>query len=100
MSKIERQENKVTIQPGQDIVASMVEEFKKELQQLCTDEISGLAIDFSGTSNIDSMGLSVLVATHNSLQKRNLSLEVIHVPDNILKLLKDMRLNQHFICQQ
>lgn len=96
MSEIKRQKNKVIIQPGQDIVASMVEKFKLELQQLCTDEITGLAIGFSETSAIDSMGLSILVATHNSLQKRDISLEVIHVPDNIRKLLRDMRLDQHF----
>ena len=34
MSKIDRQDGKVIVQPEKDIVASMVEEFSKELKEL------------------------------------------------------------------
>ena len=96
MSKATTNTEMVTVKPNQDIVISMVKEFKEELKKILDQEDALLTLDLEGVKMIDSMGLGVLIATHNSLSKRNAKLELIHVADDILKLLNNMRLDKHF----
>lgn len=97
MSEIVKQGDTVTIKPGCDIVASMVDDFKNELRGLATSEYSRLIVDLTGTKMIDSMGIGVLIAAYNSFKKRDAQLELVNVSDEISGLLKNMRLNQYFI---
>lgn len=97
MSEISRNGQQVVVKPEQDIVASMVEDFHKELKGVLEEEIESLTIDLAKVRMIDSMGLGVLIATHNSLQKKGLSLELANPSEDIMKLLKTMRLDQHFV---
>mgnify|MGYP006283576023 CR=1 FL=1 len=96
MSKIDRQDGKVIVQPEEDIVASMVDDFSKELKDLVENGETNLALDLQQVKMIDSMGLGALIATHNSLVKRNSQLEVQNVNEDILSLFKTMRLDHHF----
>ena len=88
------------VQPGTDIVASMADDFKKNLLQMVGDGIPELIIDFAGVDVVDSVGLGVVIATHNSLSNRGGSLKVINVSDDIYQLFKTMRLDQHFEVQE
>lgn len=88
---------KIIVRPGRDIVSSMVKEFREELRAIVNRRDVLLTLDLEGVKLIDSMGLGVLIATHNSLAKRNARLELIHISSDILKLLKNMRLDRHFI---
>ena len=76
MSVIAREGNVVTITPGQDLVSSMVPEF-------------------SGTGMMDSIGIGVIIATHNSMKKNGAALVIANASENIIKLFKSMRLDQH-----
>lgn len=87
---------KVTVTPHQDIVASMAKDFKGELKAVLDGEVSQLTIDLGQVRMIDSSGLGVLIAAHNSLQKKGASLALIHVSADIIKLLRHMRLDKHF----
>lgn len=98
-SDITRENDQVVVKPVGDVIASMAERFKKEMRETLHDGGSDIVIDMSEVTVIDSMGLSVLVATHNSLVKRDSRLQLTNVNDNILKLLKDMRLDHHFRIQ-
>ena len=97
MSEIIKQGDRVIVKPGCDIVASTVEDLKAELKQALDQGAANLTIDLSGVEMMDSMGLGVLIATHNSLQKKESSLALINASVDILKLLKNMRLDQHFV---
>jgi len=93
--------SKKVISPGQDIVASMVPEFKKRLQELIVEEgITELDIDLTGVEMVDSVGLGAFIATHNTLSQKNGKLTVINASDDIYSLFKTMRLDQHFEIQQ
>jgi anti-anti-sigma factor len=77
-------------------VASVVQEFKKELRSLIAEEPAEIAIDLTGVDMIDSVGLGVLIATHNSISKIGGKLTVMNASENIYGLLKTMRLDRHF----
>ena len=88
------------VQPGADIVASMADDFKSNLLQMVKKGIPELIIDFTGVEIVDSVGLGVVIATHNSLSNSGGKLKVINVSNDIYQLFKTMRLDQHFEVQQ
>jgi len=54
-----------------------------------------LRLDLSGTALMDSIGIGVVIATHNSMKKKGGKLVVSNASENIVKLFKSMRLDQH-----
>lgn len=96
MSEILKDGGAVTITPGCDIVASGIDELKRELKGIIDGGLATLTIDLSGTKMIDSMGIGILIATYNSLKKKNVPLSLINVSPEISSLLKNMRLHQYF----
>ncbi|MBI5967933.1 MAG: STAS domain-containing protein [Deltaproteobacteria bacterium] len=99
MSEILRKEKQVIIVPGKDTVASMVQDFKRELRSLVEEGVRELIIDLAGVGLIDSVGLGVLIATYNSLRKVGGRLILTQVSREIYCLFKTMRLDQHFEIQ-
>lgn len=95
MSVIVREGNVVTITPGQDLVSTMVPEFKRELGEVLAESPAQLRLDLSGTGMMDSIGIGVVIATHNSMRKNGAALVIVNASENILKLFKSMRLDQH-----
>lgn len=97
MTEIIKEGNKIIVKPSGDIVASMINNLKAELY----DKIHGLSgldmiFDLAEVDMIDSAGMSVILATHNSLSDAGGKLKVINVADNIYKLFTIMRLDKHF----
>jgi len=93
--------SKKTVKPGKDIVASMVSELKKELQDMIVEEgVTELEIDLEGVEMVDSVGLGAFIATHNTLSQKNGKLTVINASDDIFSLFRTMRLDQHFEIHQ
>lgn len=84
------------LRPGEDIVASMASRFKETLRKAAADHPGGLTIDMAGVEMIDSVGLGLLVAAHNSLAKQSGKLTLVNVSQDILSLLRAMRLDKHF----
>jgi anti-anti-sigma factor len=95
MSAIVREGNSVTITPGQDLVSSMVPQFKQELASLLAESPTELRLDLAGTGMMDSIGIGVIIATHNSMKKKGGKLVIANASENIIKLFKSMRLDQH-----
>jgi len=96
MSNVVKQQDSVTIAPETDIVASMASAFRTELKGLIDEGVREITIDLAGVQMVDSVGLGVFIATHNSLNQRGGRLIVSHASDDIVTLLKTMRLDQHF----
>jgi len=95
MSVIAREGNVVTITPGQDLVSSMVPGLKQELGTLLSESPKELRLDLAGAGMMDSIGIGVIIATHNSLKKTGGKLVIANASENIVKLFKSMRLDQH-----
>ena len=95
MSAITRDGSIVTIVPGQDLVSTMVPDFKHELNAVLDESPAVLRLDLSGSAMMDSIGIGVVIATHNSMKKKGGRLVICGASDNIVKLLKSMRLDRH-----
>ncbi len=100
MNENEKKEGRVVIKPGKDIVASMANEFRSELYSLVQKSPMELIIDLLGVEMVDSVGIGVLIATHNSLNKIGGKLKIINVAGNICDLFNTMRLNRHFTVER
>jgi len=100
MTAVKEKAEPHVVQPGADIVASMADDFKSNLLQMVEKGIPELIIDFTGVDIVDSVGLGVVIATHNSLSNSGGKLKVINVSNDIYQLFKTMRLDQHFEVQQ
>ena len=96
MAKAKRKITRKTVKPGKDITASIAEDFRRDLLKLIEQGVIELTIDLSNVNMIDSVGLGVLIATHNSLENKGGSLAIINASRNIYALFNTMRLDQHF----
>ena len=100
MSEIIREKNKTIVRPAMDIVASMAEDFKNELLSAINDCEEKLVIDFAGVEMVDSMGIGVIIAAHNTLTQAGKQLKVINVSKDIFGLFSTMRLNRRFTVEE
>lgn len=100
MSEIIRNGNQTIIRPGIDIVASMADEFKNELLSAINALDGELVLDLAGVEMVDSVGIGVIIATHNTLSQKGQSLKIINVITDIFGLFSTMRLNRRFIVEE
>lgn len=82
--------------PEGDITASTAPMIRVDLKNLIAEGIRDLVIDIANTRVIDSSGIGLLVATHNSLLRLNGKLTIKNVSQDLLELLKAFRLDKHF----
>lgn len=100
MSEIIKEENHVIVKPGKDVVASMANEFRAELNSLIQESSCDLTIDLTGVEMVDSVGIGVIIATHNSLNNKGNKLKVVNITEDIYGLFSTMRLDRHFTVEK
>ncbi len=96
MSEVIREKDYTIIRPGTSVVASMAESFKQELLSTINTYEGKLIIDLAGVDMVDSIGLGVIIAAHNTLTQKESLLEIINVSEDIYGLFSTMRLNRRF----
>lgn len=96
MSEVKIEGHSATVAPKHDIVSTMVDDFKRELKELVEKGVTDITLDFSSVEMMDSIGMGLLIAAYNSLNKRNGTLRLVNVTSDILGLLRTMRLDKHF----
>jgi len=96
---IEKDGNHALIELRQSLTAGFAGELKPQIQQLLAEGISHMAIDLSGVDLVDSSGIGLLIATHNSLRRAGGGLRVIGTSSDIQHLFKAMRLDRHFAVE-
>lgn len=80
----------------EDVVAAKSEDIKQKLKEAITGDLTFLTLDLDKVEQVDSVGMGVLIATYNSLRKRDIGFKLINVDQNIYELFQVMRLNKHF----
>ena len=100
MSDITKDGNQITVKPGKDVIASMASEFRAELNAQIQESPEELIIDLSGVEMVDSVGIGVIIATHNSLDQKGGKLRVINIAEDIHGLFSTMRLDRHFSVEK
>lgn len=86
----------VTLMPEDDIVASALEELRPPMFDALDQAETGVELDFSRVNQIDSLGISLVVALFKHARKRNFSFRVINVRDNIGRVFDLFKLSQFF----
>jgi anti-anti-sigma factor len=79
-----------------DLVAVRLPELRSALRGAVAAGARELVLDLGRTRMIDSSGLGLLIAAHNSMRKAQGRLEVVHASPEVLDLLRTMRMHQHF----
>jgi len=77
-----------------DVVAATLPELRSELRRLVDEGARDFVIDMANTRMVDSSGLGLLIALHNSLKKHNGRLSLTHVSKDLMKLFESMRIHQ------
>jgi len=97
MTTVIRENNKAMVQPsGDTIVAATIPELRVTMRGIVEEGIRDLTIDLAGVRMVDSSGLGLLIAAHNSLRKVGGQLAVINASTDLLELFRSMRMHQHF----
>jgi len=84
MSEIINQGDQTIIKPGIDVVASMADEFKSELLSVINESSAEVVIDLDGVEMVDSVGIGVIIASHNTLNQSDRKLKVINVTKDVI----------------
>ncbi|MFP4049473.1 MAG: STAS domain-containing protein [Desulfovermiculus sp.] len=95
MADITQLEDKTVLRLDHDLVAATVPEIKHQLKEL-VNQGGPIAVDLDKVRMIDSTGIGLLMAAHNSLQKNDHVLEVLNASKDIVKLFQTMRLDKRF----
>lgn len=99
MSEIVTEGDKTIVRPGADVVASMAETFKGELISAISASSGEIVIDLDGVEMVDSVGIGVIIASHNTLNQSGRKLKVVNVTKDVYGLFTTMRLNRRFTVE-
>jgi anti-anti-sigma factor len=95
-TNVERLEDRTVVQPAEDLVGAGVGELRTALRDIAGASSGDLVLDLQKVRMIDSSGIGLLVAAHNSMRRQGASLSVVHASADILHLMRSMRIHQHF----
>jgi anti-anti-sigma factor len=82
------------VNPEGDLVASRLPALRSRLRDMVAAGVVRLTIDLSEAKTVDSAGIGLLIAAHNSVRKAGGDLNVIHASGDILDLFRTMRIHQ------
>ena len=95
-AKVFQEGAKTVVKPDADVIATSVPDLRQILKEAVDAGTKELCIDLANAAMIDSLGLGLIIASHNSLSKAGGKLSVINVSRDVKDLFKKMRLDQHF----
>lgn len=81
---------------GPSVVAANAQSFKDKCLEALSKSPGALTVDCQELEQIDSVGIGVLIQAHNSAAKSGEGLTLVNVSDDIVSLLRAMRLDKHF----
>jgi anti-anti-sigma factor len=84
-----------TLKLDRDVVAANCGDLREQLRQLLASGSRAVVLDFSEVHMVDSAGLGMLIAAHNSFNKSQGEISVTNCSPEILELFRSMRLHQH-----
>lgn len=79
-----------------DLVAARLSGLRATLTEMVKSGVLHLTLDLAEVRLIDSTGIGLLIAAHNSLRRNGGNFAVIHASRDILELFHAMRIHQHF----
>lgn len=90
--QITREGTRISVMPGKRLTSVETPALQPALKQEIEAGGRELIFDMAGTESLDSTGIGLLIAAHNSLTPLQGGIRLINVSTDILKLLRTMRL--------
>jgi anti-anti-sigma factor len=84
------------LHPQGDLVAARLPELRARLKEVANSGVLHLTLDLAGVQMVDSAGIGLLIAAHNSMKKVGGDIALIHAASHIVDLFRTMRIQQHF----
>lgn len=94
--RVEKNRDAVEIRFSDNLVSGAVEDLRGTLKKLLSENVTSITLDFQSIDMIDSMGIGLLVSTHNTLTSRSAELIITNLSADLLELFTVMRLNEFF----
>lgn len=94
--EIKKRQDWTVVSPQNDVVSSAATELRKELKKLADSGVKNIEIDMKKVEMMDSMGLGLLIALHNTLKDQGGKIRVVNLSAELMELFKNMRLDRHF----
>ncbi len=91
-----QEDDRTVVQPAGDVVAALLPELRSVLRGAVAGGTRELVVDLARAHMVDSSGLGLLIAAHNSMRKSGGRLSVVHASPEVFDLLRTMRMHQHF----
>jgi len=96
MAKKKEQTAEKVLKLAKDIIAAKSDSFRDKLIKAISQDTKNLVLDFSKVAIIDSIGLGIIINAYNTLKKRDSTLTLINVSDELYSLFAALRLDQAF----
>lgn len=85
----------VTVRPDEDVVAGAVERLREVLRGALARNAREIVLDLANVKRLDSCGIGLLLAAHNSLCKSGGGLRVVRASGEIVETLRALRIHHH-----
>jgi anti-anti-sigma factor len=99
MTTVQVHKNDATVSVEAALTVALAQELRPQLQKALAEGVSSVVFDLGRVDVVDSSGIGLLIATHNSLKSKGGRLRVANVSPEILNLFKAMRLDRHFTVE-
>lgn len=89
---IERNERQCMVLLQGDLTSSLIPDLQTTLKKELEQGLDEAVFDLGSAAMLDSSGIGLLIATCNSLARKNGKMRVLNVSRDILRLFQSMRL--------
>ena len=96
---VEKKAESAEIRFSENLVSDTVEDLRGTLKKLLSEQLNRITLNFQSIEMIDSMGIGLLVSTHNTLTARGGDLVIVNLSPDLLELFTVMRLNEFFTIE-
>jgi anti-sigma B factor antagonist len=99
MTTVQVQQHDATVILEGALTVASAQELRPQLQKALAEGVCSIVFDLGRSDVVDSSGIGLLIATHNSLKTKGGRLRVANASPDILNLFKAMRLDRHFTVE-
>ncbi|MBB6480677.1 STAS domain-containing protein [Spirochaeta isovalerica] len=96
---VEKKADSAEIFFSANLVSETVEDLRGTLKKLLSEQLNRITVNFNTVEMIDSMGIGLMVSTHNTLTARGGELVITNLSPDLLELFSVMRLNEFFTIE-
>ena len=82
----------IVITPEANIVGGNTAALKNELSELINSGQLEITLDMKQVEMVDSLGIGILIAARNSLQRVSGKISIVNLSDNLTRLFSNMRI--------